>query len=369
MKNMKILMLLVCFPLIGLTQAVNVPFTYQGELVVNGSPANDTYDMSFDAYDVAGGGPSLLFFGADIHAGVVVTNGIFTVSNVDFGNLIFSSGTDVWIELAVKTTSSGTYSTLSPRQKITSVPYAIKSDFSNNATNATNATSSLKANDLNISGAIASDVLVYDGTNWKTGGVSIRVRSDGVSVGPQSPLNGDVVALDVNSDGNASQDDPLRVRKNGAIKFYVDSNGGASVGSWNTPEADGLRVKGNTKLESELLVQGKMKQNFASTGLVKYMMYIQCFNNQAAFLREVNNTERTLAGTGLFAENVNINGTCSIAFPDDISSSFWQATATNDNVNATCRISGVSGGKPAMRCETRDASGTLMNATFMLIVY
>jgi hypothetical protein len=176
--------------------------------------------------------------------------------------------------------------------------------------------------------------------------------------------------LDINSTATGVTDDPFRVRKNDAIKFYVDSNGGASVGSWNTPEPNGLRVNGNAKLESELLVQGKMKQNFASKGLVKYMMFVSCSNNNSALARSVNNTERTQAGTGLFAFDYNIDGTCGIELPDEISSDgYWLASANSDGGTATCRQSGTSSGRSALRCEIRNSSGTLADGAFMLFVY
>jgi hypothetical protein len=396
MKYFKILSVMIFFPIALSAQAVNTVFTYQGELVVNGSPANGNYDMAFDAYDMLTGGSSLLLFGADIHTNVTVTNGIFTISDVDFGNLVFTGGADTWIELAVKPVSSGTYNTLSPRQKITSAPYAIKADFSNTATS---------ASDLSVT-ANANDVLVYDGTNWKSGGNKIRVSSVGVSVGTTSipPTNGIRVGgvlkadgnaelnsdlsvigstvmgpsflgtatstLDINSTAAGVTDDPFRVRKNDTIKFYVDSNGGASVGSWNTPDANGLRVNGNTKLESELIVQGKMKQNFTSKGLVKYMMFVSCASNNSALARSVNNTERTLPGTGLAAFNYSINGTCGIELPDEIGSDgYWLASANSDGGIATCRQSGTSSGRTALRCEIRNSAGILSDGAFMLFVY
>jgi hypothetical protein len=67
--------------------------------------------------------------------------------------------------------------------------------------------------------------------------------------------------LDINSTATATFSDPLRVRKNGNIKFYVDSNGGVSIGSWDTPATDGLKVKGITDLGDDVIVTGNMGIN------------------------------------------------------------------------------------------------------------
>ncbi|MGV6852739.1 MAG: hypothetical protein ACWA5R_11270 [bacterium] len=216
MKYIKILSILMFLPLIVNAQGVNTAFTYQGELTVNGVPANGTYDMSFDAYEVATGGTSLLIFGADVHTNITVSNGLFTVQNVDFGDLIFTSGPDTWIELAVKPSSGGNYTTLSPRQQITTAPYAIKSGYSNLAN---------FADGLSIPGN-AYDVLVNNGTSWVSGGNKIRVSSIGVSVGTTS-----------------------------------------------VPPADGLRVGGVSNFDDDL------NQNVNKSGLPKYMISATCAND------------------------------------------------------------------------------------------
>ena len=51
-----------------------------------------------------------------------VSNGLFTVT-LDFGSGIFT-GADRWLEINVRTNGGGAFTTLSPRQRITTVPYA-----------------------------------------------------------------------------------------------------------------------------------------------------------------------------------------------------------------------------------------------------
>lgn len=103
--------------LIFITSALaDEPFTYQGELNDNGSPVSGPVDLAFRLYDAANGGiqigPELGFpaFTAFDDAGR------FTVV-LDFGAGAFS-GAARWLEIRVGGAA------LSPRQPITSTPYA-----------------------------------------------------------------------------------------------------------------------------------------------------------------------------------------------------------------------------------------------------
>jgi hypothetical protein len=96
-------------------------FTYQGRLNNNGALANGSYDFRFRAApDALGnnflGNPSLA-------NGITVTNGLFTAP-VDFGDGIFN-GSNVWLQVEVRTNGAGGYTTLFPPQALTPTPYAI----------------------------------------------------------------------------------------------------------------------------------------------------------------------------------------------------------------------------------------------------
>lgn len=95
-------------------------FTYQGKLTDVSIPANGTYDFQFSLYDA---GNMLLASGTI--GGVTVTNGIFTV-NLDFGATFFTSNAARFLEIGVKLPANGSYTTLTPRQPITSSPFAVK---------------------------------------------------------------------------------------------------------------------------------------------------------------------------------------------------------------------------------------------------
>jgi hypothetical protein len=105
-------------------QAQTSIITYQGRLSDAGTAANGTYDLQFKLYDASTlgnlqGSPNTV-----TKAGVNVTNGIFTVQ-LDFGSSGFP-GADRYLEISVQHNVGG-YTTLLPRQQLTSTPYAIHS--------------------------------------------------------------------------------------------------------------------------------------------------------------------------------------------------------------------------------------------------
>jgi YVTN family beta-propeller protein len=103
-------------------------FSYQGKLNSSSTAANGTYDFRFELYNALSGGTPI---GTVNSNGVNVTSGIFTVQ-LDFGAGAFD-GTDRFLDISVKLPAEGTYTTLSPRQKIASVPYATKAIKAENA--------------------------------------------------------------------------------------------------------------------------------------------------------------------------------------------------------------------------------------------
>ena len=111
-------------------RAQTASFTYQGKLTDNSLAANGTYQMQFGLFDAASGGSQI---GATQANSVTVTNGVFTVS-LGFGATAFD-GTDRFLQISVFSTSANAFVALTPRQQITSTPYAIKSITAVNALN------------------------------------------------------------------------------------------------------------------------------------------------------------------------------------------------------------------------------------------
>lgn len=103
-------------------------FTYQGSLGDNGVRANGSYDLTFTVYDSTNV-PGSVVSGPITNAGVVVSNGLFTVM-LDFGSVF--DGSARWLEVGVRTNGGGSFYPLSPRQRLTGVPYAMLSGGTTN---------------------------------------------------------------------------------------------------------------------------------------------------------------------------------------------------------------------------------------------
>jgi hypothetical protein len=111
--------------------AQSTEFTYQGRLLFGGMPANGNHDFEFRLFSDADGNSQV---GVAIPLTAVnVNNGVFSV-RLDFGNQF--PGANRYLEIRVKQSGAEFYTILTPRQAITSSPYAVKSLNAENATNA-----------------------------------------------------------------------------------------------------------------------------------------------------------------------------------------------------------------------------------------
>lgn len=101
--------------------AVGTAFTYQGQLLQNGTPVNGMCDLQFSLFDVPVDGIPL--GNTLIQLGFTVSNGLLTLP-LDFGPMF--DGGDRWLEIATRCPSGpGEFTTLQPRQPITATPYAL----------------------------------------------------------------------------------------------------------------------------------------------------------------------------------------------------------------------------------------------------
>jgi hypothetical protein len=120
--------------LVGTMQGQTSSFTYQGKLTDNSLAANGTYQMQFGLYDA-----SSTQLGSTITVpSVQVANGIFTVT-LDFGPGAFP-GPPRFLQVGVFSTSMNAFVQLTPRQAMTSSPYAVRSLNSSTADVATDST-------------------------------------------------------------------------------------------------------------------------------------------------------------------------------------------------------------------------------------
>jgi len=122
-----LLAFLILFSLGSLTavpaRAVATSFTYQGQLTVDGTPADGTCDLQFSLFAAASGGAALATVGP---LAVSVDRGLFTVP-LDFGANF--PGADRWLQISADCPGSDP-AVLAPRQRITAAPYALYANTS-----------------------------------------------------------------------------------------------------------------------------------------------------------------------------------------------------------------------------------------------
>jgi hypothetical protein len=145
------------------SHAQGTAFTYQGRLDTGGNPATGIYDLRFTIHETPSGGAAL--GGPITNAATVMDSGLFTAT-LDFGAGVFT-GAERWLEIGVRTNGGGAFATLSPRQALTSTPYAIRS------ANAASAVS--------LSGTVAASQLVgtISSNQIAAGSISTVMLADG----------------------------------------------------------------------------------------------------------------------------------------------------------------------------------------------
>ncbi|MGD0814922.1 MAG: hypothetical protein ABSA83_15055 [Verrucomicrobiota bacterium] len=126
-KCVLLLVMLILLALADCLPAQGTAFTYQGQLMTAGAPANGVYDLQFILYTASVGGDQT---GPILTNSIAVSNGLFIVE-LNFGSNVFA-GANYWLDIAVRTNGPGTYAELSPRQELTPAPYAV---FANTASN------------------------------------------------------------------------------------------------------------------------------------------------------------------------------------------------------------------------------------------
>ncbi|MGD8753499.1 MAG: hypothetical protein PVG14_18875, partial [Anaerolineales bacterium] len=159
--------------------SLGTAFTYQGQLVESGSPANGDYDFRFQLFDAPEMGTGVQL-GSTFTDTITVEDGLFAVS-LDFGDVF--DGTALWLEVAVRPAGDlGEYTTLSPRQELTPVPFAgyalkapwnglsgLPSDFADGVDNDT----------LTEINCAADDIIEWNGSSWVCGVDDVGTGGDG----------------------------------------------------------------------------------------------------------------------------------------------------------------------------------------------
>ena len=120
--------------------SLDTAFIYQGALKQNGGAADGLYDFQYEIYDQADGG---IFLGTTTLFDQIVANGAFS-SELDFQRN--TGGGGMWLEIKVREAGNGVFSTLSPRQLLSSGGgvCTVDSDLEVNGTVAINAPNSTR---------------------------------------------------------------------------------------------------------------------------------------------------------------------------------------------------------------------------------
>jgi hypothetical protein len=227
---------------------VDTAFTYQGQLKDGGNPANGQYDFVFSLYDATNAGNRI---GSPITVTNQTVTGGVIAQTLDFGAGSFQ-GEARWLEVAVRQTGGGSYTTLAPRQAITAVPNAMS--LVPGATITSTSSSTLLT--VNNSGS-GTAVYGVSGTGYGVYGnsstyglVGTSTSSTGSGVWASNPNGDGVDGQTASSTGhgltgyNSNISGGVGVYGNGVIGVEGQStyNGTGVYGSGTT----GVRAEGNT---------------------------------------------------------------------------------------------------------------------------
>jgi trimeric autotransporter adhesin len=236
----------------SVSHALSSVFTYQGQLEQSGLPADGTCDFQFSVWDAAGSGspPS---GGGQMGstfpvANQVVSNGLFTVE-LNFGDGIFT-GNNRWLQIAVRCPAgSGAYTTLSPRQRLTAIPYALYTPFAGQATvavdlgclgcvnagdiadgavsNATIEPGSIGANRLSFTPGTVTEITTTDGltggTITTTGVIGVNFGTAAGTVAAGDHNHGDAYWRITGNSGTTAGPNFLGTTDNQALELRVNN--------------------------------------------------------------------------------------------------------------------------------------------------
>ncbi len=107
---------------VTLTAQKNEAITYQGRLKSGGAPVQGAVDLRFALWDKPSGGTRLA--GMMDFPGVAVVDGVFSVQ-LGFDPDLFQDG-DMYLEVLVRTNPAQAYVLMTPRQQLSSAPFALK---------------------------------------------------------------------------------------------------------------------------------------------------------------------------------------------------------------------------------------------------
>jgi hypothetical protein len=239
-------------------RAQGTAFTYQGRLTDGGAPANANYDLQFTLWDASVGGtqqpqpaPATL-----TKTSVPVTGGVFSVL-LDFGVSAFP-GADRFLEVGVRPAGiAAAFTLLSPRQQISSTPYALRTL---NATAADSLSSACvgcvqdaqinSVSATKVTGTLPAASLPPDSASYVQNRTTPQTNSN-FNISGNGVIGGDLTVtgkINASISGNFIQNGT--VLQNNA-NFNISGNGivGGNVGIGAATPASKLDVRGHLLLD------------------------------------------------------------------------------------------------------------------------
>jgi hypothetical protein len=304
------LVLAVCLGSVGWAAPIPYAFTYQGRLADANSPADGVYDFEFEVYDDPD--PDIGILQGDITISVNdldVADGYFTTL-LNFDSYIFT-GDARWLQIAVRpgdSSDANDFATLSPRQEITPVPYALHTrgifvdDTDNVGIGTTSPSEKLEVNGkVSATAYTSNSPLIFEapsgtermritdtgnvGIGTSGPGVKLDVAGDGIRVSNAtgthltamgSADNSDAFLALVAKEGSTQKEWRLYNKGNasGILSFYdaftaqnrmvIDNTGNVGIGT--TSPGEKLEVAGNVKATGDLKVGGAYYDSTVDAG-------------------------------------------------------------------------------------------------------
>ncbi len=186
--KMLLLALLAQSALVNSAPAQGTAFTYQGRLNSGGAPANGNYDLAFTLFATNAAGSAIA--APVTNLAVAVSNGLFTTT-VDFGSVF--AGASNWLQIAVSSNGANNFLTLTPRQQLTPVPYAITAANISGAVNASQLTGTVPAASLDANGGgltnLQAGAVIASGSPANLGPIIFSTHSVNTIVVPAAVTN------------------------------------------------------------------------------------------------------------------------------------------------------------------------------------